>query len=99
LSIPALIEILCFALAMLPGNNYHRVPSSIIGKVYANSMLVLLNSRMVLGSEETPSTFISALRFGTVPANAKNIVIEAHNVDLAVDSTDMEMGPSRSTEP
>jgi len=69
------------------------------GKVHANSMLVLLNSRMALGSEETPSTFISTVIFATEPANAQNIVIETHSRDLAVDNTDMEMGPLRSSEP
>lgn len=83
---------------MFPRNDYHRVPSSIIGKVYASSMLVLLNSRMPLDSEEMPVTFISALRFATVPANAKNIVIEADDVDVDL-AVDMEMGPSRSSEP
>ena len=60
----------------------------IIGKVYANSMLVLINSRMVLGSAEiqTPSTVISALRFGAAPANSEGRAVEADNRDVAVDT-------------
>jgi hypothetical protein len=41
-----------------------------IGKVYANSMLILLNSRVVLlGPEETSLRIISSLNFDTAPAN------------------------------
>ena len=60
----------------------------IIGRAYANSMLVLINSRMVLGSEETPtlSKVISALRFHTAPGNPEDNAIEADNADLAVDT-------------
>lgn len=46
-----MIAIITFGLAMIPGNPmYFQVPMGIIGKVYANSVLVLLNSRTVLGS-------------------------------------------------
>ena len=71
----------------------------IIGNVYANSMLVLINSRMVLGSEETqaPSMVISVLRFGTAPANPTDSAIEAEDGDIAVD-TRAEAGPSGSSE-
>ena len=62
-------------------------------------MLVLLNSRMALGSEETPSAVNSVLRFATEPAGAQNIVVEAHNAGPAVDSTEMQTGPLRSSEP
>jgi len=49
----ALIGIICFSLAILPGSPYYyQTAMGIIGKVYANSMLVLLNSRMEIGSEE-----------------------------------------------
>jgi len=38
---------------MIPGNPmYYQVPMGIIGKVYANSLMVLLNSRMSLTSSE-----------------------------------------------
>jgi len=68
----------------------------IIGKVYANSMLVLINSRMVLGSDETPSTVISVLRFGTAPTNLADSAIEAGNGDLAADRAGT--GPSGNSE-
>ena len=71
----------------------------IIGKVYANSMLVLINSRMVLGSEETPSTIVSVVRFATEQANDKDIAVEAHNGDLAVDIIEVQTGHSRSSGP
>ena len=71
----------------------------IIGKVYANSMLVLINSRMVLSSEETQvlSTVLSSLRFGTAPANPTDSVVEADNGGLTVD-TKAGTGPSGSSE-
>jgi hypothetical protein len=71
----------------------------VIGKIYASSMLVLLNSRMVLGSEEMPSTDMSVLRFATAHANNEDISTEAHNNgDLVIDSTE-GMGPLGSSEP
>ena len=72
----------------------------IIGRVYATSMLVLINSRMVLSSEET-QTLISVLRFGTdrtAPAILVNSAIEADNGDVAVD-TRAWPGPSGGSEP
>ena len=47
-------------------------------------MLVLINSRMTLGFEETPSTYTSLVIFAMEPTNGKDIAIEAHNGDLAV---------------
>ena len=51
-------------------------------------MLVLINSRIVFGSEEiqTPSTVISVLRFGTAPTISTDSAIEADNGDLVVDT-------------
>ena len=72
---PAVIGIVSFALAML-SNNYYQTPMGIIGKVYANSMLVLINSRMLLGSEEEPLTIISVIRFDAAPANDSTQITE-----------------------
>jgi hypothetical protein len=48
---------------------------AVIGKVYANSMLVLLNRRiMLLGPEKTPSMIISSLNFGAAPANDSHVL-------------------------
>jgi len=72
---PAVVGIVSFALAML-SNNYYQTPMGIIGKVYANSMLVLINSRMLLGSEEEPLTIISVIRFDAAPANDSTQITE-----------------------
>jgi hypothetical protein len=96
--ISAVIAIVSFALALSPNRStYYEVPMGIIGKVYANSMLVLINSRMVLGSEETPtpSRVISALKFGTAPANPTDSAIDG---DVAV-YTRAGAAPSESSEP
>jgi hypothetical protein len=96
--ISAVIGIIAFSLAISPGDYnliYYQVPVCIIGKVYANSMLVLINSRMILGSEET-QTVISVLRFGTAPANPEDSAIEADNAVLAVD-TKAGAGPLASS--
>jgi len=46
---------------------YYQAPMGVIGKVYANSVLVLLNSRMMLtGPEER---VISSVKFGMAPTN------------------------------
>ena len=81
--IPAVIGIVSFSLAIL--NNYYQTPMVIIGKVYANSMLVLVNSRMLLGSEseEVPLTDISVMRFDAAPATTKDSAVEKHDGDLA----------------
>ena len=98
--ISAVIGIITFVLAFYPKNSlYYAVPMDIIGRVYANSMLVLINSRMILGSEET--MVISVLRFGTdrtAPATLVDSIIEADNGDAAVD-TRAWSGPSESSEP
>jgi len=84
---PAIIGIVCFLLVALPDNPYYyQFPMGIIGKVYANSMLVLINSRMLLGSEDTPTTKITGLRFCTAPADNKDPAMETHDGDLAVDT-------------
>ena len=45
------IGIVPFALAILPDSPYYyKAPMGIIGKVYANSMLVVINNRMQLGT-------------------------------------------------
>ena len=61
-------------------------------------MLVLINSRMVLGSEETqtPSTVISALRFQRAPRNLKDSAIDADNADLATKAAAGHLGNSES---
>ena len=63
--IAAVIGIVCFSITISNNPYAFEVPMAVIGKVYANSMLVLLNSRMLLGSEETPS--MSEVNFDTVP--------------------------------
>jgi hypothetical protein len=72
------------------------------GKVYANSMLVLINSRMLLGSEETPLAVGSVMRFRTASANSKDdSAIEAQKGlkgDLSVDNEE-RAGPLRRSEP
>ena len=77
---------------------YYTIPMGIIGKVYANSMLVLINSRMVLGSEETPSTAISVLRFRTALTNPEDRAVETDNRDVGVDTGRAGAGPSGSSE-
>jgi len=71
LHIAAVIGVVCFSIAVLPDNPYFfQVPMAVIGKVYANSMLVILNSRMMLlDPEETSLRDISSLNFGTASAN------------------------------
>jgi hypothetical protein len=99
--ISAIIGIISFSLAVLRSDElYFEVPIGIIGKVYANSMLVLINSRMVLGSEETqtPSRVISVVRFGMAPANPQDSAIEADDVGVAVD-TRAGAAPSGISEP
>ena len=58
-------------------------------------MLVLINSRMALGSEEGASAYISIVRFATEPTNDQDDTIELHNGDLAVDSSDTKKVHSR----
>jgi len=89
----AIIGIVCFSLSLVPGTVIYPVPMGIIGKVYANSMLVLINTRMLLGSEET---IITGVRFAAAPANHEDYATEAHE-DLSVDPT--ERTRSKISEP
>ena len=75
--ISAVIGIVSFSLAML-SNDYYQAPMCIIGKFYANSMLVLINSRMLLGSEEAPSTIISVTGFDATLATTKGSATATH---------------------
>jgi hypothetical protein len=46
----AVFAILTLILTVLPGHpSYYQVPSAILAKVYSNSMMVVLNSRMDIG--------------------------------------------------
>jgi hypothetical protein len=82
--LPAVIGIVSFALAML-SNNYYQAPMGIIGKVYANSMLVLINSRMLLGSEEEPLAIVSVMRFDAAPANDS-----VHTTEISQSGQDLQ---------
>ena len=95
---PAVIGIVCFSLAILrsDADDYYQIPMApmgIIGKVYANSMLVLTNSRMLLDSE---STIISGFKFATITDNNEGSVIHAHNGDVGLD-TETLVGPLRGS--
>ena len=83
---PAVIGIVSFSLAMLPTTTYYQTPMVIIGKVYANSMLVLINSRMLLGSEVVPLMIISSIRFDTAPATAND---SAHITEISQSGQDL----------
>ena len=73
----AIIGIMWFFFAVFPSSPvYYQVPVSITGKVYASSMLVLISSRVILGSEETPPTQVSSVMiFRTASANINDSAI------------------------
>ena len=84
MSISAVVGIVGFFLAVLPNSpGYYQVPMSIMGGVYANSVLVLINSRIQLGSEESPSVIVSAMKFHTASSN--NTI---YNGDCSVDDSE-----------
>ena len=82
---PAVIGIVSFSLAMLP-KNYYQTPMGIIGKFYANSMLVLINSRMLLSSEVVPSMIILSMRFDVALAIAND---SAHITEISQSGQDI----------
>jgi len=56
-SLTAVIALLNFILALLPDHpTYYMATAGILGKLYSNSMLVVFNSRMKLGSENSTSS-------------------------------------------
>ena len=97
--LPAIVGIVCFLLAVLPTQLFcYEFPMGAIGKIYASSMLVLLNSRMILGSKETPSAAISVMEFDMAPDNNKGQKdTESHSGEFSVDTEDRS-GYSRSFE-
>ncbi|KAF9556100.1 hypothetical protein CPC08DRAFT_820681 [Agrocybe pediades] len=51
-SLTAVISIINIVLAVLPSQpNYYMTPTGVLGKLYSNSMLALLNNRMKIGNE------------------------------------------------
>ena len=48
---PAAVAILNLVLLNINGTSYYLCPSEILGKIYSNSMMVVLNSRMRIGAE------------------------------------------------
>ena len=71
----AIIAFVCLSLVFFPQGNsyYYQVPMSIIGNVYANSMLLLINSRMRIISEKETSTVVSTMAFGTASINDEGL--------------------------
>lgn len=62
-TVTAVFAILTLILTVLPGHpSYYQVPSAILAKVYSNSMMVVLNSRMYIsGNGEKPRGTLSTL--------------------------------------
>jgi len=83
--IPAVIAIACLSLVFFPPGvtYYYQVPMGIIGNVYANSMLLRINSRRQIYSEKEPLTMVSKARFGTAPTNDECTTLEVHNEDIS----------------
>lgn len=50
-TITAAVAILNLVLLNINGTSYYLCPSEILGKIYSNSMMVVLNSRMKIGAE------------------------------------------------
>lgn len=94
--IQAVIGVMCFVLTNLPDTPYYyQFPMGVIGKVYATSMLVLINSRMVLDSGEMPmpSTVTSMVRFGTAPCDEEG---GASHGDISLSTMLPQKGPEQS---
>jgi hypothetical protein len=64
----AAIAILNLVLLNLPGTSYYLVPSEILAKVYSNSMMVVLNSRMKIGIDVSSEGTTSVQRMRTDPS-------------------------------
>jgi hypothetical protein len=62
---PAVFAILTLILVVLPGHpSYYQAPAAILAKVYSNSMMVVLNSRMdTSGNEDKLGNAHPMLRF------------------------------------
>ena len=53
----AVVAIMILVLAVLPGHpTYFTTPAGILAKVYSNSMMVVLNNRMRIGTDAHPKT-------------------------------------------
>jgi hypothetical protein len=95
----AVVGIVCFLLAVLPATPFcYEFPMGAVGKIYASSMLVLLNSRMILGSEEASSTTVSVLKFGTMDNNKGHRASESYISGSFSADTEEWAGASRRSE-
>ena len=85
----AVLAISSFVLTLLPGSpRYYQAVMGIIGKVYANSMMVLINSRIHLGVEGEQATVVTFL---------SDIDFEHRCVDTeGTNDADMELPGTRS---
>lgn len=83
--IPAAIAIVCLSLVFFPPGTtyYYQVPMGIIGNVYANSMLLLINSRMQLVSQRRPLMLVSTAIYDMAPTDHGVTVIDGHNMYLS----------------
>ncbi|KAJ3505537.1 hypothetical protein NLJ89_g7362 [Agrocybe chaxingu] len=62
-SLTAVIAILNFILALLPGHpTYYMATAGILGKLYSNSMLAVFNSRMRLNGDNAPTHYDSSFQ-------------------------------------
>jgi len=101
----AVIAILNLVLAVLPSQpSYYQVPSEILAKVYSNSMMVLLNSRMRIGNESSFHDRMHDQRFHTEPITSMDTnAIELGGVmtiaQVAAESEDKQNGNSPDTGP
>jgi len=56
-ALTAIVALVTLILTFLPGRPmYYQASISVLGKIYANSMMVAFNSRMMIGSSSTTST-------------------------------------------
>jgi hypothetical protein len=57
ITLAAVVAIMILVLAVLPGHpTYFTTPAGILAKVYSNSMMVVLNNRMRIGTDAHPET-------------------------------------------
>ncbi|PPQ72104.1 hypothetical protein CVT26_006882 [Gymnopilus dilepis] len=62
-TVTALVAIINLILVLLPSRPaYYQIPSEVLAKVYSNSMMVMLNSRMRIGMDTTSDTPVTLSR-------------------------------------
>jgi len=109
-SLTAIVTIICIITMVLKNHiNYDTVYVGVIGKLYANSVVVLINSRLKLGGErddEVTEVYFSTMQIpqtrpedgGMLPGDSGMVFEKHHEVQMSLASSTSSIVQARENE-